>query len=225
MDVLLACVRQARHTGFTLTHVRVVRELVWGAHLRAVRSGWEAEETAKALGQAEAVMVGLEDPALVEGEGEKKAGKKTKKVVVVNGEEEGGSEGRPEILGVLLELAAATRAKGLVGEGEGKDEDGKVAFYATRLEAAWKKAVFLKWGGDDAQGGNKKEGKYWIVANYELMKWAPVWNGIKLALKVLPPGTNVANALKGRLAHVRRYLDRARAVVEKGAVEAESRRG
>ncbi len=222
MDVVLACVAQAERTGLVLRDLRVVREVMWGAHLRAVRAAWAEDETRKALAQAEAVVLQLESPNHV---GKIRLGAQDPRV-------------RPEIIGVLLELAAA-RAANHTGR---KDVEGKVEQYAARLMATWQHASFEDFGRQDeaqtevateAETGAEMEaetkasttGRNWVVANYELQIWAPVFKGMRLASLVLNPKTELAGQLESRLSSLETYLRQAADVVEESVTESKSRRG
>lgn len=153
---VLECLRRPG-TGVRLTDVRVVREVMWGAVMKAQQGNWEKEAVEQAVKFARAVWDLLEDPKHV---------MKSRDT---------GSEhiarARPEIVGVMLQLEAA---KTLL-LGEGKDEGGKVESIVEMLLWSWTNA-------DLASGGGEME---WFDADYKVLMWAPLWHGMKLARKVL----------------------------------------
>lgn len=91
---------------------------------------------------------------------------------------------KSEVIGVLLELAAVRASKHL----EGKDEDGKVADYARRLVNA---APFIPARNSDS----------WMRNEIHVL------HGIKVALTILDPKSNVATKLQARYAELSEMVE------------------
>jgi len=157
--IVVECVRAAGRTGLVLKDVRVVREAMWACRTRAVVSGWDRGETARALRNAEQIAEALE------------------------GEAHWGGSKRPEgvdprrqadVLGVLVELAAQRAVR----HQDGKDVDGKVEMYVKRLVGNLE--------GIGAQADSETTKTPWAAtADYELLRWVPARNGLKAARDVL----------------------------------------
>lgn len=178
-DVVMDCIRRVGKTNYVLKNRDVVREVMLGAHLRAQQAGWEEVPTEKALAQAEQVVELLEDPAH---SGGSKVGKMDPRA-------------QPDIIGIVLELAAVRASRHL----SGKDEDGKALAYAERLIATWENA--------DVRLNTR------LDAHRTLTMWVPAWHGSKLAVEILGPEfsacnqlTEVFNALEGYLARAKDIL-------------------
>lgn len=152
---VMECLRRVEGTGVGLWELSVAREVMWGAVLRAGQAEWSKEGVEQALKFAEGVAELMEDP----------------RHTLENAKGAGYADPRymPEVVGVSVQLRAA-RA---VLFGEGKDEGGRVKKGVEQLMACWgNKEMGFKEGG-------------WNEANYQLMMWAPVWHGMKMAQKVL----------------------------------------
>ncbi|KAK2756444.1 hypothetical protein FQN54_005337 [Arachnomyces sp. PD_36] len=76
---------------------------------------------------------------------------------------------QPDVIGVLLELSASRALQSF----DGNDQNGEVASYATRTLGTWPAGNFRL--PDEAK---------WSDANDKLKEMMPLWNGMKLALKV-----------------------------------------
>jgi hypothetical protein len=113
-DIIIECARRVDDTGFRLVAMDLVAELMWQLQDRAFKSNWSVKETKQALKWAEMVSDILEDP--------RHSGSRVVKTKL-------DPRIRPEVIGVLLQLAAvcATRFS------DGVDTDQDVARYATRL--------------------------------------------------------------------------------------------
>ncbi|KAI9793428.1 MAG: hypothetical protein M1816_000321 [Peltula sp. TS41687] len=201
--VVVECVKQVARTGLCLTEVRVVREVMWGAHLRGHQHerGWEDERiTGKALAHAENVERLMEGPLHAGG--------------LEEGMEMVDPRTQPDVVGVLLETAAIKALK----HQDGLDGDRKVARYAERLMGCWRNADAVGSPEDavasaeDAVRG--KERRVWAAANYELQRWAPVWKGMEIAARIVDPKTEVAEWLKSTLPGVENVLKKNCEVVE-----------
>ena len=113
-DVILECLRRVSDTGLVLRNPEFVVQVMWWMQQKAVLSGWDSQETKKALSWAEMVVNLLED--------RKHAGSR-----ILAGETD--PRVQPEVIGILLQLSAVRASKHLGG----KDVDGKVAEYAQKL--------------------------------------------------------------------------------------------
>ncbi|KAL2062695.1 hypothetical protein VTL71DRAFT_5767 [Oculimacula yallundae] len=112
--ILLECLRRAEETGLTLTDPLRVIQIFFFMQQKAFTSGWDAEDTKKALAWAEMVKELMQEP-------KHRLLKDSEPVANLF-----------EINGILLELAAVRAAK----HQDGKDVDGKVEKYARELLAS-----------------------------------------------------------------------------------------
>lgn len=182
--LVVQCVRSAEITGLGLWEVGVVRELMWAAMRRAQAGAWRRNAVERGLLFAEMVWVLLQDPkqAVPRGSG------------LVN------PRGRSEVVGVLLQLHAAMA---IVTQGgtEGvkvQDEGKRVGKYVRLLLASWDNArLGVTEKGDDHE------------ANRQLMRWAPVWHGMKLAREVLGKDSSLGRELTVKLCQVEPVLQKA----------------
>jgi len=110
-SVILECARRGEKTGFQLKDDRLVRQILWFFHDKAVKADFENVETAKALKWSEQLFELLE----LSGNKVSEKGAAVPKIQAHN-------------IGVLLSLAAKNAQ-------DGKDVDGKVEKYAKRLLA------------------------------------------------------------------------------------------
>jgi hypothetical protein len=163
-SVVVEAVRAAGRTGLVLRDIRVAREAMWACRQRAVKSDWARGETAKAIRNAESLAEMME------------------------GELHWGGSRRPDgldprrqadVLGVVVELCSARAVRHL----EGMDEDGKVEMYAKRL-------VDHLEGMGEGETMQVKDGESfkmpWAAsADYELLRWLPVRNALRMAKEVL----------------------------------------
>jgi len=166
--VVVECVRAAGRTGLYLRDARVVREAMWACRSRGVVGGWSKAETAGALRNAEQIAEALEG-SLHWGDAHKRP--------------EGVDPRREaDVLGVLVELAAqrAVRWQG------GEDVDGKVEMYVKRLVSNLQGSQSVGEGAAmEVRDQGEVKGNWASSADYELMRWVPVRNGLKLAKDVL----------------------------------------
>lgn len=94
-SIVNECLRRTESTGLTLGNLRVAREAMWGATLRAVQSEWSQEGIEKAARHAEILWELMHDPRHHQ---------------KMHGTED--AKKRPEILGILVQLSAARARKG-----------------------------------------------------------------------------------------------------------------
>lgn len=114
---------------------------------------------------------------------------------------------RPDIVGVMLQLHAAR----ILRSGDRMDREGKVQEYVERLLAIWNDADLTTHDENDE--------------NQILMKWAPVWHGMKMAQQVLGANAAKAEELGNKLTIVENSLHKARDVTMTHQAEGETRRG
>lgn len=148
------CLRRVEGTGVGLWNVRVAREAMWGAVLRAMQGGWSEEAVEKAVKYADNLWELMWDPRHLQNE--------------TVGEDTLHPRFRPEILGVLMQLHA-TKA---VMFGGGKDEGG--------LAMKYKELMLKSWGNADLSFDESD----WQDANYKMLMWAPVWHGMKMMQRI-----------------------------------------
>jgi len=166
-DIIIECLRRVKDTRMQLDSLNRTTVVMHGLIQRAIDNGWRQTDTAKALERVERVAIMIEEPTHA-------------------GELPFGSEPDPrnkaEVIGVLLELAAVRASEHL----DGKDEDGKVADYASRLVNA---APFMSLEEAHSQGFTL--GGWLKTEIYAL-------HSMKVALTVLDPGSAIAVKLKAR---------------------------
>lgn len=103
----------------------------------------------------------------------------------------------PETVGVMVQLHAAKA----VMFHEQKDIHGKVVEYTQRLLALWEKMNFPNSDSDVR------------TATLNLMKWAPVWHGMKMARKVSEVTSEMKKELGIRVKEVEVAMEAARNIV------------
>lgn len=189
-SVVIECARRVSRTGFILKDLNLVRQVMWWIQYKPLSTQWSAATMKKALAMAEQVAFLMED--------EEHSG--------------GGLRGaadpraRPEVVGVILQLAAA-HAK----LSTGKDEDGKVQLYAQRLLGTLTRNVDLRQG--------LPEGKDWWASNYLLGYISPILYGIREAAKILGPGSETVKGLKEHEANLTAIAAHERELLGDGAAE------
>jgi hypothetical protein len=164
---ILECARRASRTGFVLKDLNLVREVMWWIQHKALSAGWSARSTKKALAMAEQIADLLED--------EKHCGG-----TFISASD---PRARPEVVGVLLQLAAA-HAK----LSSGKDEDGKVEIYAKRLLGTLARKVNLR--------ERLPMGRDLWTSNALLCYITPIVYGMREAAEILGPQSEIAKQLK-----------------------------
>lgn len=206
--VVVECVRAAGRTGLVLRDVKVVREAMWACRNRGVSSSWSRGETEKALRNAEQIAEALEG-GLHWGDAHKRPE---------------GVDPRKEadVLGVLVELAAQRASRWQKGE----DMDGKVEMYVKRLVSNLEAVGEQGAPALEVRGHGETKGPWAASADYELMRWIPVRNGLKLAKEVLKERMPQGQLVDARLERLESVIRDASEVV-RGAQgdKIEKRRG
>ncbi|KAF7859652.1 hypothetical protein EAF04_008731 [Stromatinia cepivora] len=217
MDAIIESARRVRHTGFRLKDEEIVMQMMYWIYYKAQVSGFEEHETEQALAWAEAVADLLEDP--------RHAGDKGPLLV------EDGNDVRalPEVIGVLLQLAAVRAIK----HTDGKDVDGKVATYTTRLLGTQydlstallnmkrpEVRVYSKSDALNSEIANQTHADGTEYSMEEIQKktlraknsWliaaVPVLHGMKTALKVFGPETIASLRLKEKIPRLEKRANR-----------------
>ncbi|PQE08254.1 hypothetical protein CJF31_00009487 [Rutstroemia sp. NJR-2017a BVV2] len=171
IDIVIECARRVTDTGFRLNEPAVVKSVMWGLHVKAAQSNWAAKETEQALRLGEMVAKMLEDKQHAGGP--------------IAGDDD--VRRLPEVIGILLELAAVRASKHL----EGKDADGKVATYAARIVDMPTKQLTIDEKSTDKPLEN--------AINQWLREAVPVIHGMKEALRLLDPDTRPRHRLREML--------------------------
>ncbi len=195
---VMQCIRRSEATGFALNDLRIVREVMWGARQRAQLAGWDEEGTSKGLAQAVQVMDLLDNP---------KYGSTRDAVSGVD------FKMLPEIVGVVLELAAAKAVR----YNDGKDVDSMVAAYAV--------ATLDSLRGETMLARFDFAASDWNRANYRLLMCAPVLHGLDLAAGVLRHVPKIEQDIKSTRDALERVVFKARDVVLANTHEDQTRRG
>lgn len=192
-DVLLECVRRVKRTRISLGDVNVARELMWVAMRRTQVGSWKESHIQRGINLAEQLWVMMHDPSH----------SKEHEPGIVR------PLGRPEIIGVLVQLHAAKASMCK----NGQDEEGKVKKYVEILLAVWK---------DSEPSINEGD---WSDANHKLLLWSPVLHGIKMARQVLGEKSGNGKALKVKLDALEPLLQKARDLVLAHQPDDSPRRG
>lgn len=195
---ILECARRASRTGFVLKDLNLVREVMWWTQHKALSAGWTVQSTRKALAMAEQIADLLED--------EKHCGR-----AFVGATD---PRARPEVVGVLLELAAA-HAK-LSG---GTDEDGKVEIYSKRLLGTLARKASLREG--------LPEGRELWTSNALLCNVTPIIYGMTTAAEILGPKSEISKQLREQEPALRAIAahEREKIMAEEPAEESPKRAG
>ncbi|QSZ32620.1 hypothetical protein DSL72_002199 [Monilinia vaccinii-corymbosi] len=205
LDTVIESARRVRYTGFRLRDEEIVTQIMYWISHKAQVSGFEEKETKQALAWGETVVDLLQDPRHAGDEGSLPT--------------ENGNDVRalPEVIGILLQLAAVHAVK----YKNGKDVDGKVATYTTRLfgtpydlstsllnmkrpevrlysKADATNSDVANQTKDDSSGfsADKIQKRTIRAKNHWLTAAAPVLHGMKIAQKVLGPDTIESVKLK-----------------------------
>lgn len=169
LDVILECARRVHDTGFQLRDRGLVNTLAFLIYRNAMASDGDVGETKKALSWVEMVSVLLED--------EKHAGNHE-----VSSKDD--PRGSPELVGILLGLSAIRAARHL----DGKDQEGKVAEYATRLLSI---PTDLKPTETSSSTlADVRDASHWLALAI------PVAHGMRVAQTVLGPASEVTKSLE-----------------------------
>lgn len=172
-DIIVECARMVARTGFVLRDLNLVREIMWWLQYQPLSKDGKPpnlNRTTKSLTKAEHLVFMLEE--------ERHSG----------GTVRGNSDPRvrPEIVGVLLELS--TMQANLLGR---KDVDGKVEMYAKRLLGTLARDIDFR---QDIAGAEE-----WHRRSALLCNITPMIYGMREAIKILEPGSEIVKRLKERL--------------------------
>ena len=167
-STIIECARRASRTGFVLNNVNLVRDIMWWIQQKALIAGWTAQSTKKAFAMAEQVVDLMEE--------EKHCGSKSQLGPM-------DPRARPEVLGVLLQLGAASAKLS-----SSKDDDGKVEVYSRRLLGTLARKVNLR--------DELRDLKELWVSNALLCNIVPLVYGMRVAAEILGPASEVAKQLK-----------------------------
>ena len=186
LAVILECARRVSETGFDLRNPLLVNKIVAKIRNAAMASDWDVKETKRALAWVEMVSVMLEDKRHAGG-----------RVISHNDD----PRTSPELIGILLELSAIRAARHLGG----KDEDGKVAEYASRLLSL---PLNLE---PAAKSPDNLEDIY--IANRWLCSVVPIVHGMKVAETVLDSSSEMAEKLKQKKLELEGFISQEREYV------------
>lgn len=162
-QVIVECARRAKTTNLPLQKLSIVRMIMQDIRKEAFENQWQPGWVTRAINHAEQILLCLDQ---LEDQG---------KHTVENPD----PRTQPDIIGVVLELAAMRALKNTDGE----DKDGKVANYAELLLA--------KSDGNIPAVDFEQD---WYKADYELRKRVPLRRGLQVAMQVL--GDNMPHAAK-----------------------------
>lgn len=176
-DILLECLRRASETGIRLRRPSASIVTMNAMLSKAVDSEWSAGETEKALQWAEQVVDLMEDP--------KHSGSDASPLF--------DSRRRPEVIGMVLQLAAI-RAQKYQG---GKDIDGKVEKYAKRVLGCFDNRPSMEdWLNNKNADMTKNANRINFKHNELLCHRIPLLSGMKVAQEVLGADSEVSVQLK-----------------------------
>ena len=175
--IVLAAVQQAEKTGLYLHDIRVVREVFWAFRTKAAQADWNLEHTDKALRYVRQVAALLDD--------KNHSAKREADMPDPRYE--------ADLIGVLLELLAVRVENHLEKESpEEQEELEKLRSYVERLMSNL----------DQSQIGRTGNNRVFRAAeaDYELLRGAPVYNGLRISQKILegrmPQGDAVKKAIR-----------------------------
>lgn len=186
-QVIVECARRAKTTNLPLHEPSVVRVIMWSMRKEAVQNQWQPGWTTRALNHAEQILLCLDQL------------EHRPKHNVENLH----PRRQPDIIGVVLELAAMRASK----HTDGEDKDGKVAHYAELL--------LTTTAGQISVLGDEQD---WRRADDELQKWVPLRQGLKVAMQVLGDNMPYAAKAKSMLTQLDESIASASAAVIAGAV-------
>ena len=194
--VIHEILRRVESTGVGLWDVGVCREVMRGAVLKGVQSGWSGEGVEKGVKYAENLWELMWDSR--HREEQNKLGTNPR--------------GRPEIIGVMV-LMHAVKAIRL---GAGKEEREMVEKYAELMLERWENSR-------DVMAADEHD---WSDANYKLLIWAPVWQGLKTARQVVGAGSPLGKRLGEKLNRdVEPLMQKSQAIISAHALDKGTRRG
>lgn len=167
-DVLLECARRVSETGFELKDFHVVREIMWQIQYKALSHDWSPAQTKKAFGNAQQLANLLDDERHSSGNR-------------ITGPTD--PRARPEVIGILLELAAVQ------AKISGSEEDRlNVEVYARRLLAVLPDGFNLDEYDDQSEGDAG-------APVHTLRFSSTILYGMREASKVLGPASEEAELL------------------------------
>ncbi|KAF2191797.1 hypothetical protein K469DRAFT_718825 [Zopfia rhizophila CBS 207.26] len=193
--LVLKALQRVERTGLSLKDKGVTGMVFKGIRDKAEGSGWEKEETRKALNLAEQVVELME----------------SKEHLGRTNAMPGDLRASPFVIAVPLELAAV-RAK---RHTEGQDRDGKVAKYALRIMNALKQDDFLavtlaaksrELDPPREYPTAKAKHTAFVTVRKTMYEMIPLWNAIKTAIEVLGSEMPMAEDAKKVTGNIRKAL-------------------
>jgi hypothetical protein len=180
-EVLLECLRRGSETGITMNSRQFATDIFTQFHRKAVDNDFNPQDTKKAFSWAEQAAVVMENP--------EHAGSTN-----LAGEDDPRTS--PEVIGILLDLAAVNSSKNLAG----KDDGNKVASYAEKFLNT---PVALKPLPADGFDINR-----WMWVQ------VPILHGLNLAQTILGPKSKYADELRSRAAALGAQVEEAKTRLE-----------
>ncbi|KAI6959097.1 hypothetical protein KC367_g9110 [Hortaea werneckii] len=170
IGIIIQCLQQSTNTGLTLRHEEVLQNVLWALHSTPQLTGWQDEEALlHSLKAANQIALLLETP-------EHNPYIKTTKNHILQPHD---PRRRPEVLALFLELAAVYSWRFQAG----KDTDGKVMTYTSRLlsilSTSHPEARQLPGSLTPRKSGPQRE----------MLMGIPLWQGLSLAEKILAGGS------------------------------------
>ncbi|KAI7465892.1 hypothetical protein KC357_g7530 [Hortaea werneckii] len=170
IGIIIQCLQQSTNTGLTLRHEEVLQNVLWALHSHPQLTGWQDEEALlHSLKAANQIALLLETP-------EHNPYIKTTKNHILRPHDPRRS---PEVLALFLELAAVYSWRFQAG----KDTDGKVMTYTSRLlsilSTSHLEARQLPGSLTPRKSGPQRE----------MLMGIPLWQGLSLAEKILAGGS------------------------------------
>lgn len=194
--VVYDLLRRADKTGVGLWDLGVCREVMRGAVLKGIQRGWSEEGVEKGVRYAESIWELMWESK--HRDEQKKAGVDPR--------------GRPEIIGVMVLMHAVKAVK----FGGANDGGPMVEKYAELMLERWENSR-------DVMVVDRQD---WSDANYKLLIWAPVWQGMKMAQQVVGAGTPLGKRVEEKLRQdVEPLLQKSQAIISAHTPEEGMRRG
>ncbi|KAI6794412.1 hypothetical protein KC363_g9228 [Hortaea werneckii] len=178
IGIIIQCLQQSSNTGLTLQHEEVLQNVLWALHSHPQLTNWQDEEALlHSLKAANQIALLLETP-------EHNPYIKTTKNHILRPHD---PRRRPEVLACFLELAAVYSWRFQAG----KDTDGKVMTYTSRLlsilSSSHPEARQLPGSLTPRKSGPQRE----------MLMGIPLWQGLSLAEKILAGGGSREGGKKG----------------------------
>lgn len=161
--VLIEAIRQAPRTGLFLHELCIVRELLWAFRNKAVQADWDPEPTESAARYAEQLAV-LSDE-------ERHRPQLDATLAYEDPQKE------PDVIGAIIELLAARLQvhQDVTPQHIGEARQ-RLKTYVERLLVKLDPSIM-----SPAEGTEQLAAQ----ADYELLRWIPVYNGLRISDKVL----------------------------------------